>query len=160
MVVGREKALLIADDGEKYSPEEIEEAITNSSSIIKQTMIYNDHKKYTSALITIDEKKLKEKITLDNIQKDEEILHMLKNELHALKQQKEFIGQFPEKWIPSAFQIIPEEFSEENKMINSTLKMVRHKITDTYQDRINQMYENPNLAKEKNIEVIQSILKK
>jgi long-chain acyl-CoA synthetase len=29
-VVGREKALLIAEDGEKYSPEEIEEAITTS----------------------------------------------------------------------------------------------------------------------------------
>ena len=33
VVVGREKALLISEDGEKYSPEEIEEAIVNSSSL-------------------------------------------------------------------------------------------------------------------------------
>ena len=33
VVVGREKALLISEDGEKYSPEEIEEAIVNSAAV-------------------------------------------------------------------------------------------------------------------------------
>ena len=159
IVVGREKALLISDDGEKYSPEEIEEAITNSSSIIKQTMIYNDHKKFTSALITIDNQKLKDFVNTNKIQKEEDILNLLKKELHAFKQQKEFKNRFPEKWIPSTFQIISEEFSEENKMINSTLKMVRHKITEAYQERIDNMYQNPDIAKQNNIQAIQSILK-
>ncbi|MDX9784665.1 MAG: AMP-binding protein, partial [Spirochaetia bacterium] len=42
-VVGREKALLIAEDGEKYSPEEIEEAITTSTDLIDQIMVWCDH---------------------------------------------------------------------------------------------------------------------
>ncbi len=54
VVVGREKALLISQDGEKYSPEGIEEAIKNCSDLIAQTMVYNDHEKYTTALITLD----------------------------------------------------------------------------------------------------------
>jgi len=33
-VIGRAKALLIRDDGEKYSPEEIEEAITMSTDVL------------------------------------------------------------------------------------------------------------------------------
>jgi len=159
IVVGREKALLISDDGEKYSPEEIEEAITNSSLIIKQTMIYNDHKKFTSALITIDKQNLIEKLEFKNIKTENEILQLLKKELLAFKEQKEFKNRFPEKWIPSAFQIIPEDFSEENKMINSTLKMVRHKITKVYQKQIELIYQDSQLAKENNIQAIQSILK-
>ena len=46
----------------------------------------------------------------------------LKNEMLLFSKQKEFEGKFPGKWIPSNFQIIAEEFSEDNQMINSTLK--------------------------------------
>ena len=41
-VLGRVKSLLIADDGEKYSPEQIEEAITGASPYIEQIMLYNN----------------------------------------------------------------------------------------------------------------------
>lgn len=44
VVTGRAKALLIAPDGEKYSPEEVEEAIINHSQAVSQLMVYNDHK--------------------------------------------------------------------------------------------------------------------
>ena len=54
VVVGREKALLIAEDGEKYSPEEIEEAVTFSTDVIDQIMAWCDQKKYTIALVTLD----------------------------------------------------------------------------------------------------------
>jgi long-chain acyl-CoA synthetase len=53
-VTGREKALLIGEDGEKYSPEEIEETIQSTSPFVYQIMLYNDHSKYTTAIITLD----------------------------------------------------------------------------------------------------------
>ncbi len=140
VVVGREKALLISEDGEKYSPEEIEEAIVNSSSIINQAMIYNDHKKNTTALITLHKNKIEDMIKEKEIVSYDDILDRTKLELHKFKHESEFKGKFPEKWIPNNFQIIEEEFSESNKMINSTLKMVRHRITETYQDRLDVMY--------------------
>jgi len=140
VVVGREKALLISEDGEKYSPEEIEEAIVNSSSCIHQIMIYNDHQKYTTALITLNKKSVEEAILKEHIGNYESLNKHLKNEMLLFSKQKEFKDKFPGKWIPSNFQIIAEEFSEENQMINSTLKMVRHKITETYQNRLDLMY--------------------
>ena len=140
VVVGREKALLISEDGEKYSPEEIEEAIVNSSSMINQVMIYNDQKKYTSALLTLDQSNVKNRVKTNNITSAKDIIQQIKNELLLFNLQPEFKGKFPSKWIPSQFQIIEEDFSEENKMVNSTLKMVRHKITETYQNRIDLMY--------------------
>ena len=50
-VLGRFKSLLISDDGEKYSPEGIEETITDRSPFIDQMMLYNNQNKYTSALL-------------------------------------------------------------------------------------------------------------
>jgi long-chain acyl-CoA synthetase len=50
-VLGRMKSLLIANDGEKYSPEVIEEAVVESSPLIDQLMLYNDQSPFTVALL-------------------------------------------------------------------------------------------------------------
>lgn len=160
VVVGREKALLISEDGEKYSPEEIEEAIVNSASCIQQVMIYNDHQKYTTALVTLQKKALEDSIKTEGITDHKSLNDFLKKDLLAFGSQKEFKGKFPGKWIPSNFQIIEEEFSEENQMINSTLKMVRHRITETYQDRIDLMYTSKasETSLKANIEVLSHLV--
>jgi long-chain acyl-CoA synthetase len=54
VVMGREKALLIALDGEKYSPEAIEEAAINTSRLVNQIMAFNEQYRFTSALVTLD----------------------------------------------------------------------------------------------------------
>ena len=58
-VLGRFKSLLIADDGEKFSPEGIEEAMTEQSKYIDQCMLYNNQKPYTVALIVPNQHALK-----------------------------------------------------------------------------------------------------
>ena len=159
VVVGREKALLISEDGEKYSPEEIEEAIINSSAIIQQVIIYNDHKKFTTALLTLNHKNLSDWIRNNAVVSYEEIIKKIKVELLMFENQMEFKGKFPKKWIPSNFQIVEEEFSEENKMINSTLKMVRHKIISSYNDRLECMYlpDTQKISVEENIKVLSKL---
>jgi long-chain acyl-CoA synthetase len=156
VVTGRNKALLIAEDGEKYSPEGIEEAIVNCSEMIGQAMIYNDHKKYTSAVLTIDPMK----VNKIKGKSPEEILSSLKSDMNRFKHEPAYKGQFPEKWTPSTLFIAPEPFSEDNKMINSTLKMVRHKITTHYENEINTMYgsEGQKMVNELNIQSIGKIL--
>ena len=47
---------------------------------------------------------------------------------------------FPERWLPSTFAILPEPFTEQNQMINSTMKMVRGKIEKAYAQRIDFLY--------------------
>ncbi len=160
VVVGREKALLISEDGEKYSPEEIEEAIVNSSACIDQIMIYNDHQKYTTALITLNKKAVEEMIKKEGIKTYEALNKRLKNDMLLFSKQKEFQGKFPGKWIPSNFQVVSEAFSEDNQMINSTLKMVRHKITETYQNRLDLMYgaKAQDKAQLENIKVLKDLI--
>ncbi len=160
VVVGRAKALLISEDGEKYSPEEIEEAIINSSECIQQIMIYNDHEKYTSALISLNKKAIEELIQKEGISSYTELNKSIKDQILLFAKQIEFKDKFPSKWIPSNFQIIADEFSEDNKMINSTLKMVRHRITETYKSRLDLMYGDKarQNALDENIKVLSTLL--
>jgi len=161
VVVGRAKALLISEDGEKYSPEEIEEAITSNSACIQQIMIYNDHEKYTTALLSLNKNAVEELIKTEGISNYSELNKSIKDQMLLFAKQTEFKDKFPGKWIPSNFQIIADEFSEDNKMINSTLKMVRHKITETYKPRLDLMYGNnaQQNALDENVKVLRAILK-
>jgi long-chain acyl-CoA synthetase len=156
VVSGRNKALLISEDGEKYSPEGIEEAIVNSAEIIEQAMVYNDHKKHTSAVVTVNPNKI---IKLKH-HSPEKIVELLKADMHRFKKNPAYSGQFPEKWTPSALFIAPEPFTEDNKMINSTLKMVRHQITSHYKNEIDIIYssEGSNKIKHLNQQMIQRII--
>jgi long-chain acyl-CoA synthetase len=154
VVSGREKALLISEDGEKYSPEEIEESITNNLDIIAQVMLYNEQKKYTTALITLNKEKVNEFISSNKIENPEELLKSIKESIKHINKNK-----FPEKWLPSTFQIIEEPFSEGNRMINSTMKMVRYKIVENYLGTINYMYtsEGSPITNKNNKEIIEKM---
>lgn len=142
VVVGREKALLISADGEKYSPEGIEEAIQNSSDLVAQVMVFNDMRKFTTALVTLDALKVGKYVEKNKISDPEILIKAIRLDFYKFKDTAEYRNQFPEKWIPTTFQIITEPFTEQNHMINSTMKMVRHKIQEVYHERIEAMY-NP-----------------
>ena len=160
-VKGRFKSLLISSDGEKYSPEGIEEALVGQSKYIDQVMLYNNQSPYTIALIVPNKEALKRKLAFSNLTLDTEegrkaALKKMEQELNKYKKGGEFEGMFPERWLPSTFAILSEPFTEQNQMINSTMKMVRGKIEKFYADRINFLYssEGKQIFNEKNLEAI------
>ena len=144
-VKGRFKSLLISSDGEKYSPEGIEEALVGQSKYIDQVMLYNNQSPYTIALIVPNKDALKRKLSFKNLTLDSEegrkyAVKKFEKELNKYKKGGEFEGMFPERWLPSTFAILPEAFTEQNQMINSTMKMVRGKIEKAYAKRIEFLY--------------------
>ncbi len=142
VVLGRFKSLLIASDGEKYSPEGIEEALVSYSPYIDQIMLYNNQNNYTSALIVPNKENLKKKTA--HLANPEEItkqaVSLIAENLNEFKGKGKYAGMFPERWLPAAFAVLPEPFSEQNQMINSTMKMVRGKIEKHYDHVIGQLY--------------------
>jgi len=145
VVVGRQKALLIAANGEKYSPEGIEEAIVNSSDLIAQVMVYNDMRPYTVAVVTLDEQAVSRKIKENNIKSADDLILAIQKSMYRFKELEAYRNQFPEIWIPKTFVIAEELFTEQNQMINSTMKMVRHKVLDKYKDLVESMYTDGGL---------------
>lgn len=140
VVTGREKALLIAEDGEKYSPEEIEEGLVFSSTLINQVMLYNNQKRFTSAVVTLDEQRIKKYIKDNKIKDSTSLLLIIEQEINNFRVDPIYKAKFPNIWMPSTFFIAPEAFSEDNQQVNSTLKMVRYKVEEAYSKEIAEIY--------------------
>lgn len=145
-VMGRFKSLLIANDGEKYSPESIEETLVQHSKYIDQCMLYNNQNPYTVGLIVPNKEALRKYLSEHNTDfesdKGQELaLKKIQTEIDEYKKGGKYEGMFTERWLPAAVAVLGEPFTEENKMINSTLKMVRGKIVEYYKIRIENLYQ-------------------
>jgi len=136
-VFGRFKSLLIGSDGEKYSPEGIEESMVTLSPYIDQILLYNNQSPYTVALIVPSKEALKRALpNVDTIEGKKAAVELIQQSVNAFRKGGEFQGMFPERWLPAAFALLPEGFTEHNLMMNSTMKMVRGKIEKHYSDRL------------------------
>lgn len=160
-VLGRFKSLLIGNDGEKYSPESIEEALVEQTKFIDQVMLYNDQSPYTVGLIVPKKEALKKAVKESNLdihstEGQKFALNKLQEEINDFKKGGKFEGQFPERWLPAAISVILEPFSEQNKLINSTLKMVRGKIVEYHKDKLDYLFtpESKEIDNLKNMEEV------
>jgi long-chain acyl-CoA synthetase len=163
-VLGRFKSLLIADDGEKYSPEGIEEAFTEQSAFIDQCMLYNNQNPYTVALVVPNKEAIKRWLKDKNLQIETEegqsaALKLIESEINEYRTGRKYGDMFPQRWLPPAIGVLSEGFTDANQMMNSTMKMVRGKITEHYQDRIDYLYtpEAKNISNKENLEAIRKI---
>jgi len=158
-VLGRFKSLLIGNDGEKFSPEGIEEAIVDQSPYIDQSMLYNNQNPYTVGLIVPNIPAINQTLHKHNINpaSSEGItksIDILKQEIDAFRKGGKYEGMFPERWLPTAIIILPEAFTEHNHLLNSTLKMVRGKIVEYFKLEMDYIYtpEAKNITNSRNIE--------
>ena len=156
-VVGRFKSLLISADGEKYSPEGYEDSLTDGSKYIEQVILHNNQDPYTMVLIVPNKDTLKEhakSLGLDPATEEgkKAMLQKIQDEVNEYRNGK-FAGMFPEQWLPKAIAVLPEAFTEQNHMVNSTMKIVRGKVEEFYADRIEYAYtpEGKELINEKNM---------
>ena len=156
-VVGRFKSLLISADGEKYSPEGYEDSLTDGSKYIEQVILHNNQDPYTIVLIVPNKEALKECVKAQAIDPSTEagkkaMIQKIQDEVNEYKNGK-YAGMFPEQWLPKAIAVLPEAFTEQNHMVNSTMKIVRGKVEEYYADRIEYAYtlEGKELFNEKNI---------
>jgi len=162
-VLGRFKSLLISSDGEKYSPEGIEEGIADKTKFIDQMMLYNNQDPYTIALVVPNKEALKAYAKEQNpgidLQSDEAkdlMLNKIQEIVNSFKTGGVYSGEFPERWLPAAIGVLPEAFTEQNQLLNSTMKMVRGKIEERYKDFITFLYTpaGKNIINDRNREAL------
>jgi long-chain acyl-CoA synthetase len=164
-VLGRFKSLLISDDGEKYSPEGIEETITDRSRFIDQMMLYNNQNKYTSALLVPNGEALVKWAKSNNISLTESkgleaVLNEIESVVSQYKQGGVYDDLFPSRWLPAAIAILDEPFNADNKLLNSLGKMVRTKIVERHKDKIDYLNtpEAKNIINPGNLAAIKRVL--
>jgi len=144
-VLGRVKSLLISSNGEKYSPEGIEEALVSFSPYIDQVMLHNDHDPYTVALIVPNRDTLRSYLQKKGLsclteEGQEAALTVFQEAIDSFRKGGKREGLFETEWLPAAFALLGEGFTEENRMLNSTLKLVRRRVAEFYQNRLDHLY--------------------
>ena len=159
-VVGRFKSLLISADGEKYSPEGFEDSLTDGSKYIEQVILHNNQDPYTMVLIVPNKEALKEHAKALGLDANTDegkraMLQKIQDEVNEYRHGK-YAGMFPEQWLPKAIAVLPEPFTEQNHMVNSTMKIVRGKVEEYYADRIEYAYtqEGKELMNPRNMEAL------
>lgn len=160
-VLGRFKSLLIGSDGEKYSPEGIEEALVEHSSCIDQLLLYNNQSPYTVALLVPNKEQLKRhlahmQLDLKTDKGKEEGIRFIQKQIDRFRKGGDLAYMFPDRWLPAAFAILPEPLTEQNGMVNSTMKIVRGKVEKAYAERIEQLYtpEGKNPVNDENLKAL------
>ena len=157
-VVGRFKSLLIAADGEKYSPEGIEENLVENSKYIDGALLHNSQDPYTIALVTPNKEALKkyaQGIGLDPESQEakEKMLLLIESEVNAYRKGGKFAGTFPDRWLPAAICVLPEPWTEQNHFLNSSMKVVRGRVEEAYKEHMAYAYttEGKNVINKMNL---------
>ena len=157
-VVGRFKSLLIAADGEKYSPEGIEENLVESSKYIDGALLHNSQDPYTIALITPNKEALKAYAKEQGLDPSTEeakvkMLELLQNEVNMYRKGGRMEGMFPGRWLPAAVCVLPEPWTEQNHFLNSSMKVVRGRVEEAYKANMEFAYtpEGKNIVNDMNL---------
>ena len=160
-VVGRFKSLLISSDGEKYSPEGFEDSITETSKWVNACVLHNNQKPFCVALFVPDKAALTEaaqKHGLDPASPEGKnyMLDLIQADVDSYKKGGKHEGLFPERWLPSAIGLCDEEFTIANKMMNSTMKIVRGKVEEHYANLLDYLYtpEGKDIHNPRNLEAL------
>ena len=160
-VLGRFKSLLIGSDGEKFSPEGIEEALVDQSPFFDQCMLYNNQNAYTVGMIVpnmpaINREVEKRGLKTGTDKAFAEALKIIQHEFDEYKAGGKYADSFPERWLPTTITILPEAFTEQNHLLNSTMKMVRGKISEYFNDELEFLYtpEAKNIVNQRNLDAL------
>ena len=161
-VLGRFKSLLIGNDGEKYSPEGIEEAVVDQSPYIQQFMLYNNQNPYTVGMVVPDIEAINRELKNRGIEKGSEdgnktSIEIIQNEINEYKKGGKYEGMFPERWLPATVAVLPYAFTAENKLLNATMKLVRAQVVEQFEKELEFLYTPA--AKKMDNEINQAAIK-
>ena len=142
-ITGRKKDLIITAGGKNVSPGPIEEVIKRCE-FVSQALVLGDKRPFISALVTLDEESLRPWLESKGLDRDMPMEDAANNAAVRAEVQK---------WVDQAnegvsraesvrkFIILPEEFTQENGLMTSSMKVIRPKVIQRYATLLNtQMY--------------------
>ena len=162
-VLGRFKSLLISSDGEKYSPEGMEEAMVDKSPYIDQVIVYNNQSPYTIALVVGSKENINRTLDERGISGDEryaEAAKIIAAEVAKYRSGGVYADEFPDRWVPAVIALADEPFTEQNGLVNSTMKVVRNKVEKHYAAAIEHAYtaEGKAIDNARNLDALRKLL--
>tara|TARA_Y100001935_G_scaffold212872_1_gene183521 strand:+ start:508 stop:2277 length:1770 start_codon:yes stop_codon:yes gene_type:complete len=157
-IVGRKKEIYVTSGGKNIAPLNIEESM-KSISLVSQCFLVGDGRNFCSALFTLDPSVIlrdKLNVSIDEIPKNpsqqitklKELGHSLEDYTESEEIKKEIQSQvdlinttFSSPEQVKKFEILPRDFSVDEKELTPTLKLRRKKILQNWNRTIDKIYE-------------------
>ncbi len=138
----RAKQIIVLSTGENVAPAPIEDAFVDSQ-VVDQCMVMGDDEKFISALIVPNFERLRRAAAEENVDLPEAPAAMCDNERVQEAVAKEVQGvneNFEPREQIKKFQLVPEEWTEDNDLLTPTMKKKRRKIRSRYEHLIEEIY--------------------
>ena len=117
----------------------MEEAIADASRLIDQLIVHNNQNPYTVAIVVPNRDELRRRAQSAG-HDPAALARAIMGEIDAFRSGGLHGGEFPDRWLPSAAAIVDEAFTEQNGLVNSTMKVVRSRVEEHFRDRIDALY--------------------
>jgi long-chain acyl-CoA synthetase len=134
----------------------------DKSPLIDQIIIYNNQSPFTSAIVVPNREAVRSMLGgKDDEESLAKVAQAIYGEVDKYRTGGIYADEFPDRWLPGALAIVGEPFTEQNGLVNSTMKIVRGKVEEYFADRIEYVYtpEGKKAANPKNLESIKQIAK-
>lgn len=138
----RLKQLIVLDTGKNIAPGPIEEAFATSDRI-EQVMVLGDNRKFISALVVPSFEAITRwadanNVTLpddsEEICADERVREWINEEIERVN------SEFAKHERIKAFELVPIEWTPENDLLTSSMKLKRRNINTQFEDKIERIY--------------------
>ena len=157
-IIGRKKEIYVTSGGKNIAPLNIEESM-KSIPLVSQCFLVGDGRNFCSALFTLDPSVIlrdKLNVSIDEIPKNpsqqisklKELGHSLEDYTESEEIKKEIQSQvdlinttFSSPEQVKKFEILPRDFTVDEKELTPTLKLRRKKILQNWNTIINKIYE-------------------
>lgn len=144
-ITGRKKDIIISAGGKNVSPAPMEDII-NTCPIVSHGVVVGDGKPFIGALIELDQEMVRSWLAQQGLDSNMSMGQIVRNDAV-----RAFIQQYVEKANANVsraesvrkFEILEEEFSQENGTLTASLKVVRPKVLKRYENIIDNVLYVP-----------------
>ena len=144
-ITGRKKDIIITAGGKNVSPAPMEDII-NTCPIVSHGVVVGDGKPFIGALIELDQEMVRSWLAQQGLDSNMSMGQIARNDAV-----RAFIQQYVEKANANVsraesvrkFEILEEEFSQENGTLTASLKVVRPKVLKRYENIIDNVLYAP-----------------
>lgn len=146
VLVGRSKETIVLSNGENVEPVPIEEACLQSSYIEQIVLVGQDEPNMCALVVPTREALEKCELALKEMNKganltikNPNLKELIKKEIDNYIKSKPNLKSFEKI---KSFEILEDNFNQENGLLSQTGKLKRGKIIDRYKDIINNMFSD------------------
>ncbi|WP_440766845.1 AMP-dependent synthetase/ligase [Natronorubrum sp. DTA7] len=138
----RAKQIIVLSTGKNVAPGPLEDGFA-ASEIIEQAMVVGDGEKFIGALLVPNTEHVREWAAEEGIDlpddpeamcDDERVREYVQQEVDRVN------ADFEKHETIKQFELVPREFTEENKMLTPSMKKKRRVILDEFEDRVDRIY--------------------